>query len=120
MKTKLFRYSDKNVKSYIAKVQHFGHNYFTINDVKASKVPRLFFYVNDSEVETRFKNKNKYQAIVDSSKLYNITENKKNISFNNIDELLRKVKRQGYLGIIYTTNNLQIANIFQSIKVKRI
>lgn len=120
MKTKLYRYSNKTVKEYKAEINSFGFNHFTQNDKKVSTLPRLFFYVNNSKVEHRFKNKNKYVAIVDSNKLYNITENKLKIVFNNIDELLRKLKRQGYLGVVYTVHSLQIANIFQSIKVKRI
>lgn len=118
MKTKLVHYSDSQLNK--VDVKKFNNHYFTLNDYKLSNLPRSFFYVNGSQIEQRFKGKIKHQAIVDSRKLYNITENKKNIEFNTIDELLRKVKKQGYLGVVYIVNNLQIANIFQTIKVKRI
>lgn len=118
MKTKLIHYSSTELNK--VDVKRFNNNYFTLNDYRLSNLPRSFFYVNGSQIEKRFKGKVKHQAIVDSSKLYNITENKKNIAFRSIDELLRKVKKQGYLGVVYTVNNLQIANIFKTIKVKRI
>ena len=118
MKTKLVHYSDSQISK--VDVNKFNSNYFTLNDYKLSNLNRSFFYVNDSPIENRFNGKIKHQAIVDSSKLYNITENKKQIKFTCIDDLLRKIKKQGYLGVVYTVNNLQIANIFHTIKVKKV
>lgn len=115
----LFRFSTKDVKQYTAKIKDFGFHSFTNNDKKASDLNRLFFYVENSPIEARFKGLNKYKAIVDSSKLYNITDNPKQLTFDNIDSLLKQVKELGYLGIVYTTGSLQIANIFHDIEVQR-
>lgn len=100
--------------------KYFAKNCFTLNDYKLSNIPRSFFYVNNSQIENRFKGQTKYTAIIDSDKLYNITENKLNIQFSNINELLTIVKRKRYLGVIYNINDLQIANIFKSIQVRKI
>jgi hypothetical protein len=109
-----------NNKLTVIEPKQFGKNYFTKNDAKLSKLPRSFFYVNNSEVEQTLKN-SKYLHIttIDSSKLYNLSENKDNLTLTNIDKVLRQLKRK-YLGIVYTINNLQIANIFVPIKVKKI
>lgn len=115
----LFRYSNKDVKEYTAKIKDFGYHLFTNNDKKASDLNRLFFYVENSPIEARFKGLNKYQTTVDSSKLYNISDNPKQLTFDSIDDLLKQIKKLGYLGIIYTTGSLQIANIFYNIKVIR-
>ena len=115
----LFRYSSKDLKKYTAKIKDFGFHSFTNNDKKASKLNRLFFYVENSPIEARFKGLNKYQATVDSSKLYNISDNPKQLTFDSIDDLLKQIKRLGYLGIVYNTGSLQIANIFYDIEVVR-
>lgn len=115
----LFRYSTKDVKKYTAKIKDFGFHSFTNNDKKASKLNRLFFYVNNSPVEARFKNLNKYKATIDSSKLYDVANNPKQLKFNDINDLLKQVKKLGYLGIVYTTDDLHLANIFYDIEVVR-
>lgn len=100
--------------------KYFSENYFTRNDYKLSDLNRSFFYINGSQVESRFKGQNCYNAIVDSDKLYNITENKLQLNIDSIDSLLRQIKSMGFLGIIYTINNLHIANIFYPLKVNKI
>lgn len=109
-----------NSKLSVIGPKQFGKNYFTRNDAKISKLPRSFFYVNNSEVEQTIKN-SKYLHIttIDSSKLYNLTENKDHLQLTNIDKVLRQLKRK-YSGIVYTINNLEIANIFVPIKVNKV
>ena len=118
MKLKLKCYC--NNKHEVLNPAYFGKNYLTNNDKKISTVKRLFFYVGNSEQEKLIEVR-KYLHIttIDSSKLYNLTENKDNLQLSNIDKVLRKLKRK-YLGIVYTVNGLQIANIFQPIRVNKI
>lgn len=100
---------------------NFGKNYFTKNDAKISKLPRSFFYVDNSEFE-QILSSNKYLHItkIANNKVYNLTENKDNLQLSNIDKILRKLKSKGYRGVVYTINNLQIANIFYPIKVNKV
>lgn len=103
--------------------EYFGYNSFTRNDYKISNLDRSFFYVEDSEIEARFKTANYcHIAMIDSNKLYDLNADNEQILLkanNNIDKALRYIKSK-YLGIIYKINDLQIANIFYPITVEQI
>ncbi len=113
---KLYHYSNDNFD--IIKPCNFGKNNFTFNDVKACKVDRAFFYLNDEPIEYQFKNtKYVYITLIDKNYLYDLRTDKddlKNLYKNDIEGLLLYCKRH-YNGIIYDVG-FTIACIFYDIK----
>lgn len=116
----LYHYSNNIIKGKI-KPSFFGDNHFTFNDLKASKVKRAFFYLDNTDIEYRFKNcKNLYACNIDKKKVYDLNVDNKKLKarFNSIDDLLRYVKSH-YKGVCYNVGNLKICNVFIPLKIDK-
>ena len=96
----LYHYSNTDIKDKL-KVSCFGDNYYTKNDYQVSGVKRLFFY-DKPKAEHLLQGCNYlYICKVKRSDLYDITQDKKRLYNGSITDLLYKVKRLKYRGVIY-------------------
>lgn len=127
-KIKLYHYSDIKIKKYV-KVNHFGKNAYTDNDVNASDIKRAFYYI-DSNIEQRFKNcQFIYIVNVKRALLYDLRQDEKGLINKyrykgleavNITELLKIIKKQGFKGVIYNIGKINIVNLFINIRYNKI
>lgn len=120
MKTiKLYHYSNNNIKDKI-NINRFNDNDYTLNDYKASKIKRVFFYSDLKNIEYRFKYYNYlYTVEVNKKKIYNLDIDYLNLKSksNNIDNLLLYLKKH-FIGVFYKIGNLKITVLFKSVKIK--
>lgn len=115
MKTiKLYHFSNSDFSDKI-RVNNYGQNYWTQNDVNGTNVKRSFFYLEDKALEYRFRGaKYCYITQVQKERLYDLREDKRgyiSLYGNNITKLLWKIK-QNYNGIIYRSGGIDIVNMF--------
>ena len=76
-KIKLYHYSNNDIQGKI-KPSLFGNNYYTNNDKKTSNIKRAFYYLDNSQIEYRFKNcKYRYITEIDKNYLYDLRQDKK-------------------------------------------
>ena len=114
-------YHPSNKLFNIVKTKYFGENFYTLRDLKASKLPRTFWYLKERIPEQRFKNsKFLYQAEILRNSLYDLRTDNYNLitKTKNIDNLLRKIKRD-YQGVIYNVGQYNIIALFNDIKAIR-
>ena len=116
---KLYHYSNKKFDT--VKPSFFGDNYFTLNDVTASKVARAFFYLSDTPLEKIFFNTlYKYTAVIDESKIYDLRTDKKDLKArykNDVRGLVSYCKRY-FSGLVYNSG-IDIVCLFDNIAVTR-
>ncbi len=117
MKTKLYHYSDKDIKSI--KPVFFGNNLYTLNDTRQCNIKRSFFYLTATPKEYIFKNSNYlYITKINPKNLYDLRSDKLNLKVKysgNIKGLLSYCKRY-YKGIIYNVG-FDIVCLFSDIKI---
>lgn len=74
----LYHFSNKLSKNpkttIVTQPEKVGSNSFTLNDMRASSVPRTFFYLDLKDKERYFENAPLYKATVPASKIYDIKE----------------------------------------------
>jgi len=118
-KVTLYHYSNKELKQ--VKPCFFASNAFTFNDLKASKIKRSFFYIDNKTKESFFYNcKYCYNVIIDKKSLYDLKQDKDNLKIKfkgNINGLLIYCKKH-YKGIIYNVG-YDIVSLFYNVSVKR-
>ena len=113
----LYHYSNTNIKAKV-KVKHFGANSYTKNDGCISSIKRSFYFTTATAPEHRFQDsKYRYIAYVDQKCLYNLISDSKNLAkrYNNINTLLRAIKKLGYKGVLYNVG-YNVVNLFYDIK----
>ena len=120
-KIKLYHYSNINIPDKI-KIEKFGHNSFTRNDIRACNIKRAFYYIGKSKIEHMLKyskylyivevNKNKlYNLDIDKSKLKN-KFTRKNLDIVDILKMVKYIKKR-YVGAIYNKN---VVSIFKDLQ----
>lgn len=116
----LYHFSPVDKREITTNPKRFGENTFTGNDVKASRLPRTFFFSDPRDAQQeqgRFDGMNLYTTTVDMRKVYNLSQNAQKYGVNeygniDIDEALRKAKADGWVGVRYDIGGRQIYNIF--------
>lgn len=115
-------YHPSNTLFDIVKIKYFGTNCYTKADVRASSLPRTFWYLTKKIPEKRFDTvKYIYEAKINVRDLYDLRKDKNKFITCplNIDQLLRKIKRK-YIGVIYNVIHYDIIAIFKDLKIDKI
>jgi len=116
----LYHYSDKKLNNI--EPRYFGANSYTFNDIRASKIKRAFFYIQEAIPEYRFETSQfLHIAEISGRKIYDLRIDKKGLRQKyqgNIEGLLSYIKRK-YDGAIYNVG-FDIAILFKSVKSKKI
>lgn len=110
-------YHPSNSKFNIIKTYFFGLNFYTKNDVKASRVPRTFWYLKIPIPEERLRNTRfTYVANMNKKRIYDLRKDKEKLigKFASIHELLLYLRKK-YTGVIYNVG-YDIIAIFKDIK----
>jgi hypothetical protein len=120
-KMQVFHYSNKKNLLYLDP-RKFGENFYTGNDLKISRFPRIFLYT-ERKPEQFFLNSYLYTADIEESKIVELNDfirnnpDLKNESgFIDFDRLFETAKKQ-YLGIRYN-NGFDIINYFYTLPVR--
>lgn len=127
----LYHFSQNNEEEFQTDPNLFGkYSSWTRGDIKASDLPRTFFYLNLNDVEYRYRSKaySGFEAEVLASSIYNLYDDplyyreknrKKNNGVLNIDELLRTIKND-FKGVAYRTGGMDIVNYFYPLDLTKI
>lgn len=118
-KTKLYHFSDYNIKDKIS-VDYYGLNSYTNNDLKATNIKRTFFYLEAIPLEHRFNGcKYRYVIEVNNNKLYDLKQDKKGFikKYKTITDILKAIKKE-YIGVIYNSG-IDIVNLFYDVTIKQ-
>lgn len=113
----LYHYSDKYINDKISP-KHFGDNYYTLNDSKASSVERAFYYLEQKPERLLAGCQYLYTVKVKASRLYDLRTDPAGYikKYDNITILLNAIKAKGYIGAIYNVG-YNVAILFRAVKV---
>jgi hypothetical protein len=113
-------YHPSNRKFKIVKVKYFGEHNYTKNDMKASLIPRSFWYRKCEIPELRFKNcKYTYVTKIPKCHLYNLKIDAENYikKYKSIDEMLFQIKKK-WKGVLYNVEYDMIALFYDTKPIK--
>lgn len=116
----LYHYSNKKLDNI--EPRFFGSNSYTFNDIRASKIKRSFFYIQEAIPEYRFETSRfLHIAEISGRKIYDLRIDKKGLRQKfqgNIEALLSYIKGR-YDGAIYNVG-FDIVILFKNIKPSEI
>lgn len=113
---KLYHYSNQNIKGYI-KPGFFGLNHYSRESCRESSLARSFFYIGKGKEAFLSNCKFCYTAEIESSKIYDIVNDKKNLKriYSNFNEILKAIKKLGYAGVS-GNNGFKVICLFRAVK----
>jgi len=119
-KIQLYHYSNIDIKDKL-KTSFFGNNLYTNHSKNLSKIKRIYFYIDKDKKEWRFNGcQYCYNCEINKIKLYNLISDKLNLLKkynNNLNGILKDIKKRGYIGII-GNNGYNVAILLKDIKIK--
>lgn len=128
-KVVLYHYSSDNKEFLKLQPNRLGQKSWSKREMMASDYPRTFFYVDISDPEMFFNSSHTlYKTIVDENSIYDITVDPQNIKDQvrkesggaiDMDILLRKVHKSGFMGIFYTPKRDLVA-IFEPVIANKV
>ncbi len=91
-----------------------GKHKYTMNDMKVSRAPRLFFYTDPNEREPIVGGKH-YVTKVRGSDIYDLRADPANLVTADLGRTLAKVAELGHKGVYYNTGGMGVVNWFHPV-----
>ena len=116
---RLYHYTSADIKDKI-RVNHYGDNSYSDNDVKATLVKRSFYYTKPIVAEYHLRHiKYCYKVNISKGSIYNLKSDllKLKAKHSTISLLLKNIKRRGYKGIVYSLG-YDVVNLFYDVRYK--
>jgi hypothetical protein len=122
----LYHYAPDDFDGGVLDPSRFGAGTYTSRDLRASDVPRVFFYLNPGDREQWFTGRRLFSAQVPASSIFDIENGDPKVldasrtSSGRIDphELFLNVKGAGYKGIKYDAGGMPLVAYFEPIAVE--